>query len=271
MLYFSDEIDEHETFVEIRDIVDGDVPHDEHVDEMLVMSISQIDGMIQPELSSPFDLFEVSAIKVAEESQTTPDQEFIEDDIVVGGLFDGPIGLVEGAFKFVDLPLSFYVLSGFVSRFDDVHDSSFMDLSIFEYLPVSCDITLFVLSSPTSRIFDIDDEIVQHDSNNDSSSTSDSNPIDKRVSLATRDTEIVDFCIADQPRELRIGLDLSIDERDDLTRLLRSYLDVFAWSYEDMSSLDPSIVQHHLPLLPHVRPVKQKLRRLHPHWSLQVK
>ena len=45
----------------------------------------------------------------------------------------------------------------------------------------------------------------------------------------------------------------------------------FAWSYEDMPSLDPSIVQHHLPLVPHARPVKQKLRRLHPRWSLQVK
>ncbi|RVW32435.1 hypothetical protein CK203_099866 [Vitis vinifera] len=49
----------------------------------------------------------------------------------------------------------------------------------------------------------------------------------------------------------------------------RSYLDVFAWSYEDMSGLDPSIVQHHLPILPHARLVKQKLSRLHPRWSLQ--
>ncbi|WJZ90916.1 hypothetical protein VitviT2T_010031 [Vitis vinifera] len=38
-----------------------------------------------------------------------------------------------------------------------------------------------------------------------------------------------------------------------------------------MPGLDPSIVQHRLPLLPHARPVKQKLRRLHPRWSLQVK
>ena len=38
-----------------------------------------------------------------------------------------------------------------------------------------------------------------------------------------------------------------------------------------MFGLDPSIVQHHLPILPHARPTKQKLRRLHPHWSLQVK
>ena len=38
-----------------------------------------------------------------------------------------------------------------------------------------------------------------------------------------------------------------------------------------MSGLDPSIVQHRLPILPHARPIKQKLRRLHPRWSLQVK
>ena len=33
----------------------------------------------------------------------------------------------------------------------------------------------------------------------------------------------------------------------------------------------PSIVQHRLQLLPHVRPVKQKLRQLHSQWSLKVK
>ena len=30
-------------------------------------------------------------------------------------------------------------------------------------------------------------------------------------------------------------------------------------------------MQHHLPILPHAKPVKKKLRRLHPRWSLQVK
>ena len=111
--------------------MDGVVPHDEYVDEMLTMSMSQIDGMIQPELASLFNLFEVSAIEVAEEIQTTPNPEFIEDDIIVDGLFDGPIGLVEGVSDFVDPPFSFNVLSGFVSRSNNVHDSSFMDLNIF--------------------------------------------------------------------------------------------------------------------------------------------
>ena len=68
---------------------------------------------------------------------------------------------------------------------------------------------------------------------------------------------MIDFGALDQPREIRIGYSLSLDERSRLIDLLRSYLDVFAWSYEDMPSLDPSIVQHHLPILPHARPVKK--------------
>ncbi|KAJ9679424.1 hypothetical protein PVL29_021374 [Vitis rotundifolia] len=273
-LYFPDEIDEHGTFAEVRDIVDGAVPHDEYTDEMLAMSIGQLDGIAQPELASPFDLFGLSVIEIieiAEEIQTAPASDSLDDVTAIDDLFDGHAGLVEGASDFVDLPLSFDILSGFVSRSDDVYVSSSMDLSIFEYFPVSCDVTLSAPSSPTSQIFDIDDEIAQHDSDENSSSVSDLDPTDQRVSPATGDTEVIDFGTADQPRELRIGSDLSTDERDGLVQLLRSYLDVFAWSYEDMPGLDPSIVQHRLPLLPHARPVKQKLRRLHPRWSLQVK
>ena len=43
---------------------------------------------------------------------------------------------------------------------------------------MSRDIILFAPSSPTSQIFDIDSEIAQHDSDDDSSSASDSDPID---------------------------------------------------------------------------------------------
>ncbi|RVW24845.1 Retrovirus-related Pol polyprotein from transposon 297 [Vitis vinifera] len=209
--------------------------------------------------------------ELAEESLTAPALESVKDLIPFDDLIDSHVGIVEGASDFVDPPLSFDVLSGFVSRSDIVSDVSSMDLSIFEYFSVSCDIDLSAPSSPTSQIFYIDDEIAQHDSDDDSSSVSDSDPVDQRVSPAVGDTEIVDFGTADQPRELRIGSDLSTDERDSLIQLLRAYLDVFAWSYEDMSGLDPSIVQHRLPLLPHARPVKQKLRQLHPRWSLQVK
>nr|CAN65519.1 hypothetical protein VITISV_003179 [Vitis vinifera] len=74
-----------------------------------------------------------------------------------------------------------------------------------------------------------------------------------------------------ESRELNIGSPLSTDERNRLIHLLKSYLDVFTWSYKDMLGLDSSIIQEHLPILLHARPIKQKLRRLYPHWSLRVK
>ena len=126
-----DEIDDHRTFVEISDIVDGAMPCDEYVDEMLALSLSQIEEIVQPELTSPFDLFGVSFIEIAEEIQTAPTSEITEDIIAVDDFLDGPIGLVEGMFDFVDSPLSFDVLSGFVSHHDYVSDFSSMDLSIF--------------------------------------------------------------------------------------------------------------------------------------------
>ena len=87
-------------------------------------------------------------------------------------------------------------------------------------------------------------------------SNSDHNFTNERVSPHFDDLETVDLGRADQSRELRIGTTLSAEERDSLLRLLRSYLDVFAWSYEDMPGLDPYIVQNHLPLVPHARLVK---------------
>ncbi|RVW12006.1 hypothetical protein CK203_087243 [Vitis vinifera] len=134
-LYFLDEINEHETFVEIRDIVDGAMPHDEFTDEMLTISLSQIKEIFQLELASPFYLCRVSVIEIAEEILTALAPESTKDAIVVDDLFDG----------------------------------------LLAYL------------------------------------------IDQRVSPATGDAEVVDFGIVDQPRELRIGLDLSTDERDGLT------------------------------------------------------
>ena len=86
-LYFPDEIDENGTFVEIGDIVDAAMPRDEYVDEMLAMSLSQIEEIVQPELASPFDLFKVSVIEIAEKIQTTLAPEPSEGVIIVDGLF----------------------------------------------------------------------------------------------------------------------------------------------------------------------------------------
>ena len=92
-LCYPDEIDEHGTFAEIGDIMDRVVPRDD-VDEMLTMSLSQIEEIAHPELASPFDLFGVFAIEIAEEIQTAPAPEIVEDAITIVDLIDDPVGLV---------------------------------------------------------------------------------------------------------------------------------------------------------------------------------
>ena len=130
-LYFPDEIDERRTFAEVGDIVDEAALHDQYTTEMLMLSLSQIEETVQPGLASSFDLFGVSTIEFAEEIQIAPALEIAEDAIAVVDLIDGPVGLVEGVSEFVGSPLSFDVLSGFVSRPDYVSNFSSMDLSIF--------------------------------------------------------------------------------------------------------------------------------------------
>ena len=45
-------------------------------------------------------------------------------------------------------------------------------------------------------------------------------------------------------KEVKIGALLEESVKKGLIKLLREYVDVFAWSYEDMPGLDTDIVQH---------------------------
>ena len=190
-----------------------------------------------------------------------------DDGLVAADIIHNKIS-VEGASDSVDPPLSFDTMSGFVTRFDDVSNGN-NDMSIFKYFHVSQHFPLITPSAPT-HMYDVDD-VEDTDDPLGSQSECDSNTEDRKVTPITGSIELIDFGTLYQPREIMTGSSLSPDERSRLIGLLRSYFDVFAWSYEDMTGLDSSIVQHHLPILPYSMPVKQKLRRLHPRWSLQVK
>src|SRR4051812_40847738 len=72
-------------------------------------------------------------------------------------------------------------------------------------------------------------------------------------------------------KEVTIRSLLDADIKSKLTDLLKEYVDVFAWSYQDMPGLDTNIVQHYLPLKPECPPVKQKLRRTHPDMANKIK
>jgi len=61
-----------------------------------------------------------------------------------------------------------------------------------------------------------------------------------------------------------ISESLPLQEKEDLILLIREYIDVFAWNYEDMPGLDPQVAMHRLNIKPDVKPVKQHQRRFHP-------
>ena len=183
-LCFLEEVTTNGVVIKLAEMIDGVIIHDEWRYEMDMMGMSQITIIVQPEPASPFDLFRVFTSEVTEEIQTIPILDFLEED---GSLFEDIVSHVEGASNLVDPSLSFNVLSRFISRFNDVSIASFMDLSIFKYSSVSFDsISIFTTHSPTPQIFDIDDEIEQHDSERNSFDHA-SDPIDERVSPAIVD------------------------------------------------------------------------------------
>ena len=109
------------------------------------------------------------------------------------------LGRVVGEFDYMDPPLSFNILSGFVSCSDDVLAFPSMDLSIFEYSLVSFIdyIDACAPHSPTSHIHDIDDEPLQPDFDDSYRSDSDHSFIDEQVSPSFDNLETIDLSTTD--------------------------------------------------------------------------
>ena len=118
----------------------------------------------------------------------------------------------------------------------------------------------------TSHLEDGDEEIIQ----------SDTDPWikllntlwDIRFEQLTPPTEdkVTQINLGDEanPKPMFISESLSSSEKEDLISLMREYIDVFAWNYEDMLRLEPQVVMHHLNINSDVKPVKQQQRRFCP-------
>ena len=60
------------------------------------------------------------------------------------------------------------------------------------------------------------------------------------------------------PKPIFISESLSPSEKEDLIQLIREYIDVIAWNYEDMSGLDPQIDMNRLNINSDTKPVNQQ-------------
>ena len=79
----------------------------------------------------------------------------------------------------------------------------------------------------------------------------------ERRGLPTED-KVIQIDVGDQKQSklIFISESLSPTKKDVLTSLIKEYIDVFAWSYEDMPGLDPQVVMNRLNIKPDAKPVK---------------
>ena len=85
------------------------------------------------------------------------------------------------------------------------------------------------------------------------------------------DTILVNLGIEDNPQLTYIVATLSLKEQKAMTKFLKKGKVNFAWTYKDMPSLDTNLVVHHLIVDPTIKPIKEKLYKMHPKVAFLIK
>ena len=73
--------------------------------------------------------------------------------------------------------------------------------------------------------------------------------------------ETVNLGTEEDRKEVKIGANLELSIKQRLIQMLHDYVEISAWSYEDMPGLDTDIVVHRLPTKEDCPLVKQKVLR----------
>jgi hypothetical protein len=79
--------------------------------------------------------------------------------------------------------------------------------------------------------------------------------VSKRSVIQTEEAEVVDCDISSDsnPRMVKLSKKLPDEQRDMYVSLMKQFVDVFAWSYEDLKVFDTNIMQHKIPLKPWIQ------------------
>ena len=68
-----------------------------------------------------------------------------------------------------------------------------------------------------------------------------------------------------------IGAECSHAEILEYTELFKEFRDIFTWSYDEMPSIDPHIIEHKIKNYPNVKHVRQRLRAVNPKKAPTIK
>ena len=65
--------------------------------------------------------------------------------------------------------------------------------------------------------------------------------------------EVINLGTKENPQNVNLGSDCTKEERIAFIRLLKEYKDIFAWTYDDLKTFDPNIMQHTIPIDPNIK------------------
>ena len=156
--------------------------YDACIDAMDMIGTGRILDASSPRPRSAFDVFGISML------------EFDGDGLAATDITHDYVS-IEGVSDSVDPPISFDTMSGFVTRFDDISDGN-NDMSIFEYLLVSQHFPLIAPPVPIAHVCDVDD-VGDTDDPLGGKSESNSDTEDRKVTLVSGNTELIDFGVQD--------------------------------------------------------------------------
>jgi len=78
------------------------------------------------------------------------------------------------------------------------------------------------------------------------------------------DDQVQDYNIGseEKPHMIKLSKGIPLHYKYRYLDLLKTYKDVFSWSYDDLKMFDTNIIQHKVPLKSGMKPYKQKLKQI---------
>ena len=70
---------------------------------------------------------------------------------------------------------------------------------------------------------------------------------------------------------IHIGASCTIEEINTYKALFQEFRDIFSWSYEKVSGIDPNIVIHEIKTYLDAKPIRQRLRPINPRKVVAIK
>jgi len=94
----------------------------------------------------------------------------------------------------------------------------------------------------------------------------DRNDVFVKVKGSNENVEVTEcnLGIEEDPEYVKLSSSLLKEQMVEYVKLLKEFVDVFSWKYEDLRTYDTNIIEHKIPLKEETKPFKQKLRQINP-------